>query len=323
MVRIAAVAAAVAMLAAACSSHHTSKSPISKGGTTTSLDKNGVTVTYGPGTKVTKPDGTPVTNPDGSSVTYPPRTPVTGTLDPTITNPGGTTTSTSGQGTTTTTRSTGGTTTSTAPKPPATGILYHLRWKFAFDFRSHPTVNPFPDYLGGPPMWSLRESRGLQRDGNYSLLPTYSSTFGAPGVKAWHADATGCHQAPAIGVNSIDVANKVCGATIPGNAAWVYPAKTLMPVVQWTSNFPGTVNITAAIADFDGACGDGVTYYIDRGTSNLKTVRLSNNDSRELPLITTNIGAGESLNFIVDAGPSGNNDCDATQLQIQIDRINT
>ena len=326
-VRIAAIAVAMMLLAVACSSHKKSKKPSSKGETTTSLGSRGAPVTYPPGTPVTKPGGTPVTKPGGTPVTYAPGTPVSLPLDPNVTNPDETSTSTPGNdgSSTTTSRPRGGTstTTTTVPKPPPTGPRYYLRWKFAYDFRAHPNLNPFPDYKGGPPVWSLRESQGLQRDGNYSMLPTYSAAVGSAGIAAWHANSSGCHQAPEIGVSLFDAPGSVCGASVPGNAAFVYPAKTLMPVVAWTSNFPGTVTITAAISDFDGACGDGVSYYIDRGTTNLTTVRLTNNDSRVLPLITTNISPGESLYFIVDSGPAGNNACDATQLQIQIDRINT
>src|SRR5580700_2844864 len=49
-----------------------------------------------------------------------------------------------------------------------------MRWKLALDLRTHPNLNPFPSYLGGVRVWSLRQSRSLQRDGDYPLLSSFS-----------------------------------------------------------------------------------------------------------------------------------------------------
>src|ERR1700681_4451095 len=82
--------------------------------------------------------------------------------------------------------------TRTARVAPATDPDPLMRWKLALDLRTHPNLNPFPSYLGGDRVWSVRESRSLQRDGDYPLLPSYSSTFGSAGLKAWHGTTTNC-----------------------------------------------------------------------------------------------------------------------------------
>ena len=79
--------------------------------------------------------------------------------------------------------------------------------------------------------------------------------------------------------------------------------------------------VPAGIADLDPSCGDGVRYYIDKGTQNLSAITLINRNSVQLDPMTTPVTFGQSIYFIVDAGASGNNDCDTTQLSIVINRL--
>jgi hypothetical protein len=208
-----------------------------------------------------------------------------------------------------------------APAPPPHVVM---RWKLALDLRTRPNRNPFPSYLGGAPVWSLRESRSLTRDGNYKLLPSFASKFGSAGIEAWHGSTAACVPLPAIGVNVTTKPHSVCTGVVPALAAFVRPDATHMPVVAWTSPFSGTVSISHdAISDVDVSCGDGVTYYVDFGTAQLATMRIPNGDGNVLPPITQSIKQGQSLYFIVDAGPRGNSSCDTTQLQITVDQLSS
>jgi hypothetical protein len=200
-----------------------------------------------------------------------------------------------------------------------------MRWKFAFDLRNHPGHNPFPSQFGRPAAWSLRQSQSLQRDGNYPLLRLYSSKFGSSGLNAWHGNNPGsCVPLPAIGVNTTTKALPLCTGSVPGSAAFVVPSATHMPVVAWTSPYDGTITISHdAVSDLDRSCGDGVNYYVDLGTAQLAAVAVSNGGGTTLPSMNVPVKKGQSLYFIVDAGPSHNSSCDATQLQITIDGIVT
>lgn len=199
-----------------------------------------------------------------------------------------------------------------------------MRWKLALDLRTHPNLNPFPSYLGGDPVWSLRESQSLQRNGDYGLLPSYSPTFGADGLKAWHGTAANCVKVPAIGANTIDKPAPLCAGQVPGDAAFVIPAPTRAPVVGWTSPFAGTVTISHdAIAEVGGFCGAGVSYYVDLGTTQLTATRLTNNGGTDLPSITLTVREGQTLYFIVEPNSAANVSCDITQLQVTIDRGET
>ena len=95
-----------------------------------------------------------------------------------------------------------------------------------------------------------------------------------------------------------------------------------MAVVAWTSPFTGRISISHdAIADLDGSCGDGVSYWVYVGTSQVLAVRLTNGNAAELPASIEHVRTGEPVYFIVGPGPSGDNGCDTTQLQITIDQL--
>jgi hypothetical protein len=197
-----------------------------------------------------------------------------------------------------------------------------MRWKLAVDLRARPNRNRFPSYRGGAAVWSLRASQSLKRDGNYRLLPTYSPTFGSAGISAWHGSTPKCVRLPAIGVNTTNTLRPLCTGAVPALAAFVRPDATHMPVVAWTSPFDGAVSISHdAISDLDRSCGDGVSYYVDLGTTQLATTTITNGGGIVLPEVTLQIEPGQSLYFIVDPGPSNNIGCDTTQLQVTIDQI--
>ncbi|MGO9874091.1 MAG: hypothetical protein ACLPVY_09855 [Acidimicrobiia bacterium] len=213
--------------------------------------------------------------------------------------------------------------TTPAPTTPPTylpGIA--MRWKLALDFRTHPNLNPFPSYRGGTPVWSLREGATLSRDGDYPLLPAYSSTFGSNGISAWHDSSRDCPNVPAVGVNVVGAPISLCAASIPGYAAFLEPDASHSAVVAWTSPFNGNVNISEdAVASLGGTCGDGVYYFVDLGTTQLIAVRLTNNNAASLPPMTQHVAKGQSLYFIVNPGPDDNANCDTTQLAITIDEL--
>src|SRR5689334_18336618 len=81
--------------------------------------------------------------------------------------------------------STSATTSTTSPSP------FEVRWDLTTDFARHPADNPFGHAVGGPAVWSLRQSASLDRTGTYPQLPTYSRAF-VRGVAAWHGDNEAC-----------------------------------------------------------------------------------------------------------------------------------
>jgi hypothetical protein len=290
---------ALVVMAAACSS----SSGKSQGNSSTTVStpgaQTGVTVTLPNGTTLTLPNGTPVTVAPGFvPVTTPNGTPVT--------RPDGSVVTTPASG------SNGGGGPTTVPPPPP------VRWKLALDYRTHPEQNPFPNYAGGPPVWTLMQSASLA-PGNYTKLPTYAPSFGA-GVVAWHGASKTCGGLPAIGV-AIVGPTRICTATIPSSAAFLSPDSSHLAVVAWKSPRTTNISIQTGLADLDNSCGDGVSYSIDRGTTVLTSGTLANGGSKSLPPMRTHVNRGDTVYFIVGPGTSGNADCDATQLQVTIDPV--
>jgi len=298
LVRGAAIAMALALLTAACSSSHKS------GKSSTTVIPTVATPTTVAGSATTAHSSPTTTKPSSPTKSGTGATP-----------PGGTTT-TAGSGTTSATP-----TTVSAPLPTyLPGIV--MRWELALDFRTHPGHNPFSSYRGGAPVWSVREGSTLDRDGLYPLLPSFSSTFGSEGIAAWHDSSAGCPNLPAVGVNTVGAPIPLCGASIPGDAAFLDPDPAHSAVVAWTSTFNGTVNISYdGVVDLDGKCGDGVGYFVDVGTRQLASVLLTANNSATLPPMKVQVTAGESLYFIVEPGGGDVASCDATQLAITIDQL--
>jgi len=232
-----------------------------------------------------------------------------------------TTTSTPGA---TTVPTVAATTTTQKAGPPGTvaaGIVF--RWKLGLDFRTHPGHNPFSDSQNsGPAVWSLRQGYSLSRNGLYPLLPSFSSTFESDGLSAWHADSAGCPKLPAIGINIIlDAQIPQCSATIAGGAAFLEPSVGHPAIVGWTSPFTGLADISHdAVADLDGTCGDGISYYVDLGTQQIRSARITNGNSATLPDDRVRVVKGQTLYFIVDPGPADDASCDATQVEVTIDQ---
>jgi hypothetical protein len=291
---------ALVVLAAACSS----SSDKSQGNSSTTVSTPGGQA----GVTVTQPDGTPVTTPDGTPVTIAPGFVAVTTPNGTpVTRPDGSVVTTPASG------SNGGGPGGTTVPPPTP-----RRWKLALDYRTHPEQNPFPNYSGGPPVWTLMQTASLA-PGNYTKLPTYAPSFGA-GIVAWHGASTTCGGLPAIGVAIVGPA-RICTATIQPSTAFLSPDASHMAVVAWKSPRTTNISIQTGMADFDPTCGDGVSYAIDRGTTTLTSGTLANGGSKQLPALQTHVNAGDTVYFMVGPGPSGNADCDATQLAVTIDPV--
>ena len=206
---------------------------------------------------MTNSDGSHVTTPNGSEVTTP------ATTAPTVPPTAAPTTATS----------------------PVTAAPVVTRWKLALDYRTHPGTNPFAATSVVRRCGACARARACATTATTACFRVSRRRSGRA-VSAWHATTFGCESPPAIGTDTVDVQLSVCGAVIPGGAAFVYPAATHMPVVAWTSPFAGNVRITGGVADLDKNCGDGVRFYVDRGTTRLTALTITNGQAYTVPTIT-------------------------------------
>lgn len=101
-----------------------------------------------------------------------------------------------------------------------------------------------------------------------------------------------------------------------------------MTIVGWKSPVGGTVNVNATFSSMNPDCGDGVTWYVEKGNSTLSTGYLPpgpfvpgekfgayNADVFVLP--------GEFLYFIVNGDVKGYGDyyCDQIDLDLVITKV--
>ena len=200
-----------------------------------------------------------------------------------------------------------------------------LSWDLVRDFGANPSSNPAQDSYGDPSVWNFMQSASVAHDGNYSLLPHYSSAFaGVSGLSAWYGDVTSntCSGfvLPEIGMNTTSSSqNPPCTPTVPAGTVFLHPANPQMVIVGWKSPTSGAVTITGGVADDDSTCGDGIRWYVDQGTTTIASGAIPNGGSARFPsALQTTVQAGVFLYFIVDPGASGDISCDTTRLDVSI-----
>jgi len=173
-------------------------------------------------------------------------------------------------------------------------------WEAAVEFRHAPNqLNPSPDGYGNRDVWSyLRSSTSAHDPTTYLPLPNFSGdTWNDPGlvnlyVGGWAEEPEGSL-----------VLHPWSDGTLRRNA-----------ILAWTSPVSGGISIHGIVGRAQPSCAERtgeVLFSIDRGSTSLKTISLLLGQSVDFDYSTT-IAAGESLYFVVDAGPDAR--CDLTYL---------
>jgi hypothetical protein len=175
--------------------------------------------------------------------------------------------------------------------------------------------------------WSYRYQTGTMRDGNYTLLPTFTDAAGTwipsnPG--AWTLVGT----IPEIGVNQTGSdATFVPG---PGSKAFTWPNNTMsvhpgpgpadLVVLSWLSPASSLLNINFSFSSLDPNGGNGIAWFVDLNATDLSWG--SYPDGGASGMMTLNnifVNAGDRINFIVD--PNGDFFFDSTQVTAMISSV--
>ncbi len=194
------------------------------------------------------------------------------------------------------------------------------KWNLAHDFRTYPNQkNPNPDSYGDSHVWYFMESGSLSHDPtSYTLLPSFTKNeFFVDGLQAWHGPvASGNNNfLPLVGLNTTGFLQHAETITWPAGDINVHPLPDRMVAVGWRSPISGEVAAGGSVNDLDATCGDGVKWYIDRGSSTVIQGVLPNGGHQSFAA-KTKVGTGEFLYFIVS--PNANYWCDSTGLNINI-----
>ena len=188
-------------------------------------------------------------------------------------------------------------------------------WNLASDFRLSPNqANPNPDQHGNTDTWSFRESATLTRNpAQYTLLPNFG---GLCSGQAWlSADTLPFIARSSGGPNA-------CGW--PAQTTMVaHPSSTQLAVVAWKSPFTGTVSIGGSVTDWDSGGGDGISWFVDRGTDSLASGQIANGGQQNLAagtggatLDSVAVQVGQVIYLAIDPRTNDLNDTTAFSFTI-------
>ena len=89
-------------------------------------------------------------------------------------------------------------------------------------------------------------------------------------------------------------------------------------VVRWTAPSTGNYLISAIWRDIDLNCGDGFGAHIVRNGISIFDKSVPNGESTSFIRHILTLSAGDLVDFVVEPGPNGNQDCDSTALKIEV-----
>jgi len=176
-----------------------------------------------------------------------------------------------------------------------------------FDLAS-PRRNPGPDQYGNPAVWSFLRTPGAEHNpASYFLMPDFADPLPTFGGEAWYDS---------------DYLNLLIGMRAAADALYLHPwtdgTTSKHAILAWTSPISGQVTVDGTVARAQHTCpaeaGD-IIFSMDQGAVTLEETVLGFAQNAEISL-TTSVAVGESLYFIVDAGPDAN--CDGTELRVTI-----
>jgi len=174
-------------------------------------------------------------------------------------------------------------------------------WDPAAEFRRAPhNLNPSPDHYGNASVWSyLSSTTQAHEPAMYLPLPDF--------IVNW---------------NERDLVNLFVGVAQEEGLIHMHPWSdgTLRrnAILGWTSPVSGRISIEGGVGRAQSSCDvstGGIDFSIDQGAVTLRTITLLLGQSADLDLTTT-VATGETLYFIVDAGPDAR--CDLTYLGLRI-----
>jgi pimeloyl-ACP methyl ester carboxylesterase len=185
-------------------------------------------------------------------------------------------------------------------------------WNLAYDFRVSPNqANPNPDNCRNSNVWYFMQSGSLAHNPTtYSLLPEFiTDAFYISGLQQWQGTSGGAKdKLPAVGINATGDFQQVNTISWPAGAVHVHPLPSQLAIVAWRSPSNGRVSITGAVTDLDANGGNGIDWFIDRGTTTLAYGSIPNGGAQNFQdgvsgsnLSNVSVSQGDFLYFIVDA----------------------
>jgi hypothetical protein len=190
-------------------------------------------------------------------------------------------------------------------------------WNLGHDLQAHataPAANPFSDAYGNASVWHMMGASGTARDpSTYSEFSTYSrDVCGVSGLDFWGGAF--------INSTAATINGTPCAPfqVLPPGRAGIHPGPTTLALFGWRSPITGMVSISGGITDADCGGGNGVDWYIARGSTDLASGSIANCGTQSYPAgLSAAVQAGDFLYFIVSP-KAGDNAYDSTVVDVTI-----
>jgi len=200
-------------------------------------------------------------------------------------------------------------------------------WNLSKDVRA--TNNEISFNQGSNGAWYFMVSASLKHIPSiYSFLPNYfapcSSGPDTPlinGVACWEDAVHTIDLNPKVGVNFTNQTQFLISTVgIPPHAFFLHPAPDRFAIVAWKSPLNAIVSITGSITDLDPICGNGILWFVEKGSQRLASGDLPNGGAQSLSLTNVIVSPGQVLYFIFDP-KNGDYGCDTTMLDLTVAEV--
>jgi hypothetical protein len=190
-------------------------------------------------------------------------------------------------------------------------------WNPAYDVRLFPNQeNPNRDHYGNLSVWSFMGSPSVAHNpANYFLVNSWTTNYGGvSNAYAWITPEWNFNDNPTV------VRTPCCNIDwYPRSAGWIgmHPPEVGLGVLGWRSPFKGFVKFTIDVEDSDQSCGDGVNFFIEKGTTRIASGGFMNGGDQSISNSEpVSVEIGDTLYLLVD--PKGDFGCDSTRVKWDI-----
>ena len=204
-------------------------------------------------------------------------------------------------------------------------------WNVESEFRTSPNnENPNRDLCNNLGVWSFMESVSLTHDPlTYTLMANFTANGpwaggNVAGLNHWrgtYSDQWGTF--PFVGYNATGTTQVDGLAVWQPNTMILHPAPSQMSIIGWKSHLNGYVSVTGGLNDIHRGCGDGVSWFVEKNSTNLASGTIPDGGSQAFSAGT----GGAALNTVavnindmlyVMIAPNGNISCDSTGIDLSI-----
>jgi len=178
---------------------------------------------------------------------------------------------------------------------------------------------------GARGVWFFMEALSTIHDPlTYRLLPAYTAPCAnwepVVGAGCWQSanlNASGDQHIPFVTVNFTDHPLNLTGILWPAGTLFLDPAPAQLAIVAWKSPMRGSIRVTGSFTQFNGTCGNGIAWSIDKGGNTLATGQIaSGGGTQTFDLTNIQVTEDETLYFTSDS--LGDYLCDEAPLNVTI-----